>query len=163
MVLDTDISVDDSAVKRLDVKAERAYEEGVRKITDTIEGHSLDFVPRDTDNLANTITSDFNGIGLSITGQVKATAPYAEPVHRGTGIYGPKKRAYAVVAGAGKVLPIPIGGARLGGSGLVLFRKSALIKGMKPRPFFTKAIKKTMIEGPDILRRVYKKYFGAKK
>jgi len=161
--MDYSIEVDDSKVRDLALRSERAFEMGVDQVTDTVEGHSLDFVPRDTDNLANTIQAEHMGTGSSRKGLVKATAhtadgkPYGLFVHEGTGLYGPEKRPIHIEAKNKKALTIPVSGARLSGSGAVLLRKSANVKGMKPRPFFKQAIEKTMPEIADILRRVYQR------
>jgi len=54
-------------------------------------------------------------------------------IHDGTGIYGPKKQP--IVPVNARVLRFRIGGR-------TVFAKS--VKGIKPKPFFTKAIKRVM-------------------
>ncbi|MBI5410164.1 MAG: hypothetical protein HZA14_12440 [Nitrospirae bacterium] len=76
-------------------------------------------------NLVNSIVPYISDNGLFAT--LKATAPYAEYVHEGTGLFGPLH--HLIVPKKAKALFIP-------GVG---FRKST--KGMKGRPFFNLALK----------------------
>jgi hypothetical protein len=116
----------DALVARLGADLERGLQAGLQHVVADIEGRALDHVPVRTSNLYNSITSYVTGL----TGVIKATAPYAEYVHEGTGIYGPKK--HRIVPREAKALRFEIGGK-------VLYRRS--VKGMKGVPFFTLAIK----------------------
>jgi HK97 gp10 family phage protein len=101
---------------------------GMVNLVEEIEARAVKEVPVKTSNLMHSITSNVRADGTR--GEVRATAPYAEFVHRGTGLFGPfKQRIFPTTK---KAL------FWLGASHPV---KS--IKGMKPNPFFTRALQKT--------------------
>lgn len=105
----------------------KAIWSGLVKLVEEIEARAVKEAPVRTSNLVNSITSDVSPDGKKA--EVRVTAPYAEFVHRGTGIFGPyKQRIFPIIK---KALFWP------GASHPV---KS--IKGMKPNPFFDRAIKK---------------------
>ncbi len=62
---------------------------GMINVVTDIEARAIKYAPMKTSNLANSGTSDVNAEGT--VGTITFTAPYAEFVHRGTGLYGPHK------------------------------------------------------------------------
>jgi len=77
--------------------------------------------------------------------EVFATASYAEFVHEGTGIYGPKKRP---------IVPIRAKALHWGGTPGV-FAKS--VKGMRARPFLRKAIDNII---PKKMAKIFERVSG---
>jgi HK97 gp10 family phage protein len=101
---------------------------GMTNLVEEIEARAVKEAPVKTSNLMHSITSNVSADGKH--GEIRATAPYAEFVHRGTGLFGPfKQRIFPTTK---KALFWP------GASHPV---KS--IKGMKPNPFFERALKQT--------------------
>jgi len=75
---------------KLPADVQEARRAGMINIVTEVEARARKRAPVKTSNLANTGTSDVNADGT--IGTVKFTAPYAEYVHRGTGLYGPRKQ-----------------------------------------------------------------------
>lgn len=104
---------------------------GMTNLVEEIEARAVKEVPVKSSNLMHSITSNVSADGKH--GEIRATASYAEFVHRGTGLFGPfKQRIFPRVKTAlfwpGAAHPV----------------KS--IKGQKPNPFFTRALQKTRIQ-----------------
>jgi len=99
---------------------------GLTNLVEEIEARAVKEAPTKTGNLVNSITSSVSSDGKRA--EVRATAHYAEFVHRGTGLFGPfKQRIFPTTK---KALFWP------GASHPV---KS--VKGQKPNPFFARALK----------------------
>jgi HK97 gp10 family phage protein len=99
---------------------------GMAHLVEEIEARAVKETPVKTSNLVNSITSTVSADGKRA--EVRATAPYAEFVHRGTGLFGPFKQ---------RIFPL---------TKKALFWPGALhpvksIKGMKPNPFFARALR----------------------
>ncbi len=62
---------------------------GLINVVTEVEARAIKYAPVKTSNLANSGTSNVNTDGT--VGTITFTAPYAEYVHRGTGLYGPHK------------------------------------------------------------------------
>jgi hypothetical protein len=62
-----------------------AIKSGMQYLVSKLEAAAVKEIPVRTSNLVNSITSYVSPDGMS--GYIKATAPYAEYVHDGTGIY----------------------------------------------------------------------------
>lgn len=75
---------------KLPADVQGARRAGMNNVVTEVEARARKRAPVKTSNLANTGASDVNADGT--IGTVKFTAPYAEYVHRGTGIYGPHKQ-----------------------------------------------------------------------
>jgi hypothetical protein len=105
-----------------------AMSAGMENLLAALEARAVKETPVDSSNLVNSITHYVTDGGR--TGILKATAPYAEHVHEGTGLFGPHKKR--IVPRDKKALFWP--GAR---------HPVKSVKGMKGRPFFTRAIEKT--------------------
>jgi len=101
---------------------------GMTNLVEEIEARAVKEVPVKTSNLMHSITSNVSADGRR--GEIRATAHYAEFVHRGTGLFGPF--AQRIFPKTKKALFWP------GASHPV---KS--IKGQKANPFFTRALQKT--------------------
>lgn len=112
-----------------DVK--KATRAGMINLTAAVEARARRNAPVRTSNLANTGTSVVNAEGTE--GVVSFTAPYAEYVHQGTGIYGPRKKK--IVPVAKKALYWP-GAAH----------PIRAVLGMKGRPFLLNAAEDTDME-----------------
>jgi len=152
------IHIDTTEVQRRRGLARRALGLLVRRVTAAVEGEALKVVPKKEDNLFISITSNSEGGGSATRGVVKATAPYALWVHRGTGIYGPD--GWPIVAKPGKAFLIPVPGAtEIPDKPGFIFRKS--FKGMKGRPFFEWAAKAVVTRVPEIARDIYRTVFGS--
>jgi len=99
---------------------------GMTNLIEEIEARAVKEAPVKTGNLANSITSNVSADGKR--GEIRATAHYAEFVHRGTGLFGPfKQRIFPKVKKAlfwpGAAHPVK------------------WTRGMKPNPFFIRALK----------------------
>jgi hypothetical protein len=99
---------------------------GMTKLVETIEARAKKEAPVKSSNLFRLITSWVSPDGIK--GTVNSGAPYSEFVHRGTGTFGPFHQ---------RIFPV---------SKKALFWPGALhpvrsIKGMKPNPFFDRALK----------------------
>lgn len=103
---------------------------GMINVVTEIEARARKNAPVKTSNLANSGTSNVNADGT--VGTVLFTAPYAEYVHRGTGLLGPHKTK--IVPQNKKALYWP--GAK---------HPVKSIKGMKPNPFLLKAAQESDI------------------
>jgi len=108
-----------------------AIRAGTLHVTGEIEAKAVKEAPVKTSNLANSITSNVSSDGLK--GEVTATAPYGEYVHRGTGLFGPFKQR--IKPKTKKALFWP--GAE---------HPFASTKGMRPNPFFARALQKTNVQ-----------------
>ncbi len=109
-----------------------ALKAGMTYLLATIEAKAVKHAPIRTSNLARTRTTDVSTDGN--TGILRFTSPYAEYVHEGTGIFGPRKRR--IVPTSKKALFWP--GAK---------HPVRSVAGMRPRPFMSKAIAETDAQG----------------
>lgn len=90
MKIDYKIQPDlDKLAAKLTGDVRGARRAGMINVVTEVEARAIKYAPVKTSNLANTGTSDVNADGS--VGTVTFTAPYAEYVHRGTGLYGPHK------------------------------------------------------------------------
>jgi hypothetical protein len=147
--MDIEVDIDVEVLRRLARESPQLYKQAVMQCGQALETEAenqLKVGPNRaiaSGQLASRgITMHTGGEGEDFYAQINAYAVgkrgganYAVFVHEGTGIYGPLKRPFTVRAGPGKVLPIRIHGGDL------IFRKSAVIKGMKPRPFLLDALR----------------------
>ena len=121
----------ESLIKRLGGDIKGGVKAGMGHLLSRIESHAVKEAPTRTSNLLNSIASYLTDQGFG--GVVKATAPYAIFVHDGTGVYGPRKQKIVIRPGSAKALYWP--GARHP-------VKKVVQKGVKPNPFFERAIDK---------------------
>lgn len=98
----------------------------------TIEGEAKRLVPVKTGNLRRSLHSEVKPIFGGVTGIVGTPVDYAPDVELGTGIYGPKKQPILIQAKNAKALKIPTPDG-------IIFRRSARVPGMKPRPYLRPA------------------------
>lgn len=125
MILDLKIQPDLARFARnLKGNVKGAMRAGMINLVTNIEAQAKKNAPVKTSNLANSGTSFVNADGS--VGTVSFTAPYAEYVHRGTGLYGPYKKK--IVPKNKKALYWP-GGAHPVRS----------TKGMRANPFLRRA------------------------
>jgi len=68
-------------------------------------------------------------------GRIYPTVKYAYWVHEGTGLYGPLKRPYIIRPKTKKALRFKVGGK-------YIFVKKVVHPGIRPNPFYTRAIMK---------------------
>lgn len=101
---------------------------GLINIVADVEARAIKGAPKKTSNLANSGSSDVNAEGTRAT--ITFSAPYAEFVHEGTGLYGPHKKM--IVPTTKKALFWP--GAR---------HPIGAVKGMVGQPFLTDAAEAT--------------------
>ena len=109
-------------------KAQRA---GMINALTTVEALAVKTAPKRTSNLARSRTTNVNDDGTR--GRLSFTAPYAEYVHEGTGLFGPHHRP--IVPTAKRALFWP--GAK---------HPVKSVKGMKGRPWVRKAAGEVDIE-----------------
>jgi len=124
-----------SVFERLRGDYESGLTAGMTHVVEEVEARAVKETPVRTSNLVNSITSHVARGGTQ--GVVRAVAKYAEYVHEGTGLYGPHKRV--IVPTTKKALFWP-GAAHPVRS----------VKGMRPRPFFTLALKG--LKAGDLMR-----------
>lgn len=110
--------------RRLKADVQGARRAGMISLTSSVESRARKDAPVRTANLANTGTSSVNADGS--VGTVSFTAPYAEYVHEGTGLYGPRRQK--IVPKSKKALYWP-GAAH----------PVRAVIGMKGRPFLGRA------------------------
>lgn len=84
--------------------------------------------------------------GNKIIGAVGTNIKYALFVHRGTGLYGPKRKKYRIAPRNKKALRFKVGGE-------TVIVKSVNHPGIKPIPFFTIAFNKVSPQFKSILAR----------
>lgn len=107
----------------------------VRRITRQIENRARLYAPVNTGNLRNSITSAVVSRGLTVSGTVGATVPYAVYVHEGTRPHQivPKRPGYPLTwktgPGSGENRPGPR-----------LYAMRTFHPGTKPRPFLRRAM-----------------------
>lgn len=123
----TDIS---AMMQRLGEDVVGGKRAGLITTLEAVQAKAAPHVPVRTSNLANSGTTEVNADGSE--GVLRYTAPYAEWVHQGTGLFGPRKQ---------KIVPKKAKALRIPGVG---YRKSA--KGMQPRPFLDQGLKQTDIQ-----------------
>lgn len=114
---------------------------GVRiaqQAADKVANYAKVLAPVDTGRLRGSIVTRVEARGLKAVGTVEAKAKYAVWVHEGTGLYGPR-HAY-IRPKRGKYLVF-----RPKGSSRVVFARR--VAGMKPRPFLTEALKRSLSDG----------------
>jgi len=128
MEIKTEIKISENLLKLGD-RAEAGIEAGLLRAAGAVEAAAVEEAPKATGNLADAIRKYLSyGEKKAV---VTSTAPYSIFVHRGTGIYGPYKMP--VVPTTKKALAFKIGDK-------LIIRRS--IKGMKPNPFMTRALKR---------------------
>jgi len=147
--------------------AGRAIERLVRKITARMDAQAYVGAPKASGNMAHGMTAEIVGSGSSAQGVLKAVAKTADGksyplfVHEGTGLYGPEKRSFFIEAKNKKALAIPLQGpVQPGQKGLVMFRRSVHILGMKARPWYRWAAAKIVQEVPNLARKAFAEIFG---
>ena len=109
------------------VEMTRAIRSGMTNLVSEIEARAVKEAPVRTGNLVDSISSNVSMDGTK--GQVNVGAEYGLFVHRGTGLFGPFKQLIRPTTKKALFWP-----------GAAHPVKS--VKGMKPNPFFTRAIKK---------------------
>jgi hypothetical protein len=118
----------------------------VSDICDSVTAEAKRNVNRDTGALAASIEPTVNVYGRLVVGRVGSPLFYAEYIHEGTGIYGPKKkRITPVSAKALRFKPGRMIGPSLPGKtgsspenrGAWIF--AASVKGIQPHPFLVNA------------------------
>lgn len=107
---------------------EGAKRAGMLRLVEVLEAQAETKIPVQSSTLVNSLTSTVSDSGDR--GEIRVTAPYAEYVHEGTGLFGPFKRR--IVPKTKKALFWP---------GATHPVKS--VAGMRARPFFTWAIEET--------------------
>ncbi|MDP1991964.1 MAG: hypothetical protein Q8K00_13190 [Syntrophales bacterium] len=131
---------------------------GLINIAAEIEANAIKGAPVRTSNLKNSGSSNVNAEGTKAT--VTFSSKYAEFVHEGTGLYGPRKkkienkRKITVNPKEGKPY-VTTGSFLLPGIG---FRKS--IKGMHPNPFLTDAAK--AVDPKKLFDEAFNRYLSQK-
>ncbi len=143
------ITIDAFDVDDLGPRLALGCENTVKGATQYAEGQAIKLAPKDQGNLQSTITSEFEGGGVSTKGILKAGAKYAEWVHEGTGIFGP--RAARIDPKVAKALKIQLPGG-------TIYRRS--IKGMKGRPFFKWAMEAAIPKIQQIASMAFKRALG---
>jgi hypothetical protein len=121
-----EIKIPDMAkwARELDADFLGARRAGLINILADVEARAVKGAPKRTSNLAGSGSSDVNAEGTK--GTVSFSAPYAQFVHEGTGLYGPHKKL--IVPTNKKALSWP--GAR---------HPVRSVRGMVGRPFLTDA------------------------
>lgn len=130
MELKVDLKISPKLKKLFDKPEEtmgRSIWAGMTNLVEEIEARAVKEAPVRTGNLVHSITSNVSADGKH--GEIRATASYAEFVHRGTGLFGPFKH---------KIFPL---------TKKALFWPGAThpfksVKGQKANPFFTRALQK---------------------
>ncbi|MCK9195448.1 MAG: hypothetical protein M0P16_00525 [Syntrophales bacterium] len=127
---DFEIKLPDMAAWARNLEADflGARRAGMINIVADIEALAVKGAPKRTSNLANSGSSNVNEGGTK--GTITFSAPYAEFVHEGTGLYGPHKTN--IVPKNKKALFWPGAGHPFGS-----------VKGMVGRPFLMDAAKAT--------------------
>ena len=131
--------------RELGANVKGAKRAGMISLVEEIEARGVKHAPVRTSDLANSITSDVNQDGSE--GRVKATAKHARYVHEGTGIYGYYKKRFTILPKKKKALFWP------GGKHPV---KKVIQKGIRPNPFFKKALKE--IRPADVFEKGVKEF-----
>lgn len=94
-----------------------------------VEAAAKRLCPVDSGRLRSSIDTELRGSSAGPVARIGTNVEYAEAVHNGTGIYGPK--GAPIRPKRKKVLMFKVGGE-------VVFARS--VKGMKPRPFLVNAL-----------------------
>ena len=119
---------------------------GVYYLAEAIREKAQAEAPVRTSNLVNSIAPPYlSDDGMVAT--IKATAKYAKWVHRGTGIYGPYKTPV-----------VPVTKKALFWAGAMHPVKN--VKGMKPNPFFTRAVAATDVQ--EVFKNAVQRYLTSK-
>lgn len=105
-----------------------AVKEGLLNLVEELDARAASEAPVRSSNLVNSLTSYLTDNGY--TGVIKATAPYAEHVHEGTGVYGPNGRPIVIAPTNKKALFWP---------GAAHPVKKVVQQGVRPNPFFDRA------------------------
>lgn len=121
----------DTLAKKLGENAPGARRAGMINIVTMVEARGRKNAPVKRSNLANSGTSEVNADGT--TGTVTFSAPYAQYVHEGTGLYGPHKTKI-----------VPKGKRALFWPGAA--HPVRAVKGMKANPFLLRAAKESDME-----------------
>ena len=147
--------VDVTAMDRLRRETPRLFRKAALQTGLAVETEAVKLISRGGEMRAEKTGNLKHSIGTTVTRRggnerviVYAARKYAEFVHKGTGIYGPLKRPIRPVRA--KALRFKIGGE-------VMFRRS--VKGMRPRPFLTRAVQKII---PSQLNRIWEKAAGVR-
>jgi hypothetical protein len=131
--------------RSLGVNFKDAKRAGMIALVEEIEARGVKHTPVRTGELANSENSHVNQDGSE--GKVQATAKHARFVHDGTGIYGPKGKEIIILPKKKKALFWP------GGKHPV---KKVVQQGIRPNPFFKKALKE--IRPADVFERGVKEF-----
>ena len=118
----------------LGVEMDRRMDAGFSTMLRELERRARMSVPVRTGSLRDSIAGYLRG---RFRGSLVFGAPHASFVLEGTGIYGPRGRAFEVSAKDGKALHWP------GASHPV---KNATIRGVRPNDFITRAIRHALLE-----------------
>ena len=134
-----EIKFRDEDFRKLTGKLQKKAEQAVKKTALLVERTAVKLAPYKTQNLLNSITTEFKGSGFYSSAKVKATARYAIFVHEGTGIFGPNRepirpKEKKALYWEGAAHPVK------------------MVRGMKPRPFLRKALEE---EGPKLYQLVF--------
>ncbi len=103
--------------------------DAVQDATTQVEGSALQYVPRDTGELADSIGKEVALVGQTVQGTVYALAPHAPFVEFGTGLVGE----------ANPHPPLPTEGVPFTGAWVYDFRQQGWI-GMAAQPFLRPAL-----------------------
>ena len=112
---------------------ERAIRRGTAELLKLVQKYA----PKKTSTLVRSLTMVVEKIAEDLVeGRVGTWLDYGRYLEEGTGIFGPKKRAITIIANKKKALYW--GGSDEDGDALI--RKRVVVKGIKPRGYFAKAI-----------------------
>lgn len=156
MKLELELDMDEDRIaKAVDRALETAAQEMVVKAI-----HNLDLagIKRQTGMLVSSIGYAKVEGGYVVCAGEEGKVDYAVYLEYGTGLYGPKHRAYEIVPVNKKALHWVEKGVGIGPKGGVIsmnkdvFAKKVIIKGIHPVAFFRKAYEETLQELPEILK-----------
>ena len=121
-------------------------------ITDTIKEVTVDVwrkgieeAPRKTGVLKASIQVDMSKLSV-LTTRIFSSLKYAEYVHEGTGIYGPKGQPFDIFPVNKKALKFVMGGK-------TIFAKHCKVMGQKANPFLDRALEGTEMKMESIFDR----------
>jgi hypothetical protein len=131
--------------RELGANVASAKRAGMIALVEEIEARGVKHTPVRTSELANSETSHVNQDGSE--GRVQATAKHARYIHDGTGLYGPHKKKIVILPNKKKALFWP---------GAKHPVKKVVQQGIRPNPFFKKALKE--IRPADVFERGVKEF-----
>ena len=149
MVMKATLRINRDGLRRLAERSPHLYRQGCLRMGQAVESEAVKlvakpgFLKQPTGALAQSIQTRLSFKRGRPGAIVSATALYARYVHEGTGIYGPMKRQIEPVRAKALMFQV---------DGRTVFARS--VKGMKPRPFFTEAIKRVF---PGKVREIWRK------